>query len=72
MYDIEDIEWHIIQKLTEGPISFEMLMSSLSVLVDEDVIQNHWDAFAQMMQAYLEQLILKKAIAPLQLTQCYV
>lgn len=65
MYDLEDIEWHIIQKLTEGPISVERLMSSLSILVDEDVIQNHWDAFAQMMQAYLEQLILKKAICPI-------
>jgi hypothetical protein len=62
MYDIEDVEWHIIQKLTDGPLSVEKLMSELSALVEEDVIQNHWDAFVQMILAYLEQLILKKAI----------
>lgn len=65
MYDIEDIEWNILEVLKNGPATIEKIWEELSTLADEDVLQHHLDEFRQMLLAYLEQLILKKAVCPL-------
>ena len=63
LYDIDDIDQLILQSLSE-PLSINELLIKMQVYFEDDIIQNHYEVFSQLILTAIKQLVIKKAIQP--------
>jgi len=64
LYDIDELTKIVLDLLTD-PMSVKGLMTEMQQYFEDDVIQNHFDAFSNFITKIISQLILFKAIQPL-------
>ncbi|MDR3653461.1 MAG: hypothetical protein P4L34_10910 [Paludibacter sp.] len=63
LYDIDELEKKVLEHLSE-PLSVKDLFTTMQQYFDDDVIQNHYDAFEDFIVKVIKQLVVKKAIKP--------
>ena len=68
LHDLDEMEKLILENLAE-PTTVNGMLNKLKEYVEEDVIENHFDEYKELVISLLKQLVLKKAIKPLNNTQ---
>lgn len=63
LYDISELDATILQQLSE-PISIHELLLRMQPCFDEDVLENHYEAFQNLILTSVKELVIKKAIMP--------
>jgi len=63
LYDIDKIDQIILLFLSE-PLSISELMVKMQDYIEDEVLQNHYDVFKNLIFTSLKQLVVKKAIQP--------
>jgi hypothetical protein len=63
LHDLDEMEKLILENLTE-PATVNEMLNKLKVYVEEEVIENHYDEYKELVITMLKQLVLKKAIKP--------
>ncbi|MCL2649915.1 MAG: hypothetical protein FWD60_02670 [Candidatus Azobacteroides sp.] len=66
LYDINGLDKMILDFLSE-PLSINELLSKMQVYFEDEVIQNHYQSYVDVIVTCLKQLVLKKAIQPVHL-----
>ncbi len=64
LYDIDGLGAIILEFLTE-PMSANELLAEMKQYFEKDVIQNHFDAFSNLIVKIVSQLVVFKAIRPI-------
>ena len=64
IYDINELDKLIIEFLSE-PLSIRELLTEMQVYFEDEVIQNHYQSFVDVIVTSLKQLVIKKAIQPI-------
>ena len=64
LYDINELDHTIIAHLTE-PLSINEILLKMQIYFDDDVLQNHYEAYKDVIISSIKALTLKKAIQPL-------
>jgi hypothetical protein len=64
LIDIDEFEKSILNHLKQ-PISIKNLLLEMQLFVDDDVIQNHLNEFNTLIIELIKQLVIKKAIKPI-------
>ena len=63
LYDIDELDHAILQFLSE-PLSINELLIKMQDYFEDNVIQNHYDAFSNLILTAIKQLVIRKAIQP--------
>ena len=63
LYDMDEIDYNLFQLLNE-PLSVSELIEKMQVCFEDDVLQNHYEVFENLILSSIKQLVIKKAIQP--------
>jgi len=63
IYDLDEMENLILDKLSI-PLSIKELVSEMREYVDEEVLNEHFGEYVDLIIVFLKQLVLKKAVRP--------
>jgi hypothetical protein len=61
LYDIDELDHAILQFLSE-PLSINELLSKMQIYFEEEVIQNNYETYQNLIITSLKQLVIKKAV----------
>jgi len=64
LYDIDELE-HAILLLLSEPLSINEILNRMRVYFEEDVLQNYYEDYKNIILISIKQLVIKKAIQPL-------
>ena len=64
LYDIGETDHAILMLLTD-PLSISEILTKMQICFEDDVLQNHYQAYENFMLTAIRQLVIKKAIHPL-------
>jgi len=64
LYDISEIEHAILMFLID-PLSISEILTKMQIYFEDNVLQNHYQAYENFMLTAIKQLVIKKAIHPL-------
>ena len=64
LYDINEIDHAILMLLTD-PLSISEVLTKMQICFEDDVLQNHYQAYENFILTAIRQLVIKKAIHPL-------
>jgi hypothetical protein len=65
LFDLDETEKLILDHLST-PLSIEQLLINMQYYIEEEVIQHHLEIFNNLIITFLKQLVVKKAIKPVQ------
>lgn len=63
IYDLDDMEKIILEKLSK-PLSINELIGEMKEYVDEEVVNDYFEKYIDLIIVFVKQLVLKKAIRP--------
>ena len=63
LYDIDDLDYSLLQFL-QKPLFIKELLIKMQIFFEDDVIQNHYQSYMDVIMTCLKQLVIKKAIQP--------
>ena len=63
LYDMDEIDYSLFQFIDE-PLSINELIDKMQIHFDDDVLQNHYEIFENLILTSIKQLVVKKAIQP--------
>lgn len=66
LHDLEEVEKIILEQL-RNPLSIKKLYDVMLAYAEEDIIENHLEAYQELIILMLKQLVLKKAIMPVKI-----
>jgi hypothetical protein len=66
LYDIDQLDYIILQLLYE-PMSINELLIRMQAYFEDDVLQNNYETYKSLILLLIKQLVIKKAIRPLNL-----
>jgi hypothetical protein len=63
LYDIDELDYAILQ-FSSKPLFIHELLVKMQMYFEDDVIQNHYEAYKNLIMTSLQHLVVKKAIRP--------
>jgi len=63
LYDMDEIDHAVLSFLSE-PFTVRDLLNKMQVYFEDEVLQNHYDAYENLILTSLKQLVIKKVIQP--------
>jgi len=61
MYDINELE-HALLQLLSKPLSIHDILLKMQIYFDDDVLQNHYEAYKDLILSSIKELVIKRVI----------
>jgi hypothetical protein len=63
LYDINEID-HAMLLLLSDPTSIGEILTKMQIYFEDEVLQNHYEAYENIIFTSIKQMVIKKAIQP--------